>query len=48
MTEKRIEEIEYELEELMDYCLHCHSDSTVYKVCKLLKEVVDSLPRMLF
>lgn len=47
MTFKRAEEIECELEQLMDYCLHCHNDNTVYKVCELLKEIIEALPKII-
>lgn len=47
MTVEKREEINNKLEEIMDYCLYCHSDSVAYQICEILKEVIDSLPVML-
>ena len=45
MTTRKAEELECELNQIMNYCAFSFEGAAVCKICEVLKEVIDALPK---
>lgn len=45
MTTRKAEELEWELNQIIDYCGFSMEGRAMCRVCEILKEVIDALPK---